>query len=58
MAKGSHVTWENYPRDCATCGQTIRITKDPVWQEARSDGQQIQRRSYHMRCRLEHGPRP
>lgn len=51
MTKGSHVTWENYPRVCSGCGQKLRIKKDQIWFEARDIKGRTERRSWHIDCR-------
>jgi hypothetical protein len=48
VAKGSHATFDGYPRTCSNCGQPVRITgTEPLqfqWTPAHG------RRSWHIRC--------
>lgn len=50
-AKGSHATFDGYPKVCGICGEPVRITGIlPLWFETGDDGV---KRSYHFKCRSE-----
>jgi hypothetical protein len=48
VAKGSHVSFEGYPRVCSGCGERALITKQSLWFESRGGV----KRTWHVACRL------